>query len=343
MPAYFETGFSVRESMWHRLGVVLDHYPGRDEAMELAGHDFNVIERPIFVANPSAPILFTEEHETFVTSKEGNFEAAQAEGWKALVKDKDEAILNVVQNSYTVVQNDDLWDIVDFVVDQPNVKYETAGVLKNGAVLWVLAKIDEPTQIKGDDSEIFPYICVSTTHDGSGACRADATSVRVVCYNTFSMAQSQAQKKGTHFTFRHTKNVKAKIEDAKLALKGVSIQHQEFLALSEELASVKLSKDQRELFVTQFIPMPPEALISPRVMTNIENAREQVRGIFGSKTTPEAHQFTGYGAFQAGIEYLDWMRGTRGNELESRFNRSILKPEPAKAKLAKLIKECAKA
>lgn len=342
----FKQGFSVREPMWHGLGVVLDEYPGREEGMKIAGHDFTVVERPLWIAgNPSQSVSVSdfEAEKDYIVTPDSNFGAKGADGWKALLKSGSGDILNVVQNSYTVVQNDELWDIVDFVVEQPNVMYETAGILKNGAVLWVLAKIDEPTMVTGDNSEIYPYICVSTTHDGTGACRADATSVRVVCWNTFSGAQSQSKRTGRNFTFRHTKNVKNKIEDAKMALKGVGDSHRAFMELSEELAQVKLSKDQRELFVTQFIPMPPEALISKRVMTNVETARNKVRSVFDSPTTADAHKFTGYGAFQAGIEYLDFMRATKGNANESMFNRSILRPEPAKAKLAGLIRECAKA
>lgn len=338
--------FSVNKPTWHGLATILDHYPGREEGMRIAGHDFTVIERPLYIAGSPSQAVATEAFEddkSYVVTPDGNFGAKGADGWKALLKSGTGDILNIVQNSYTVVQNDELWDIVDFVVEQPNVMYETAGILRLGAVLWVLAKIDEPSMIKGDNSEIYPYICVSTTHDGSGACRADATSVRVVCMNTFNGASAEAKRSGRSFTFRHTKNVKNKIEDAKLALKGVGEQHQAFMALAEELAEVKLTRNQRELFVTQFVPMPPEAMISKRVMTNVENARTKVRGIFDSATTAEAHQFTGFGAFQAGIEYLDHLRGTKGNAAESMFNRSILKPEPAKQKLAGLIRECAKA
>lgn len=346
MPADFTTGFFVHEPAWHQMGVVLDDYPGREEGMKLAGHDFTVVERPLYVVGNTGSSIDPAKFETdrsYVVTPDGNFGAKSAAGWKALIKSGSGDVLNIVQNTYTVVQNDELWDIVDFVVDQPNVKYETAGVLKNGAVLWVLAKIDEPSIVPGDNSEIYPYICCSTTHDGSGAARADATSVRVVCSNTYGMAEAQAKKSGRTFTFRHTKNVKAKIEDAKMALKGVGEAHNAFMELANELAEVKLTPNQRELFVANFIPMPPEALISDRVKTNVENARQKVRNVFDSPTTAEAHQFTGYGAFQAGIEYLDHARGTRGDAAESKFNRSILRPDAAKTKLAGLIREVAKA
>ena len=44
MSALFESGFFVRKPAWHGLGVVLDEFPGREEAMRLAGHNFTVVE-----------------------------------------------------------------------------------------------------------------------------------------------------------------------------------------------------------------------------------------------------------------------------------------------------------
>jgi phage/plasmid-like protein (TIGR03299 family) len=321
MPDYFEQGFSVREPMWHGLGEVLPEYPGREEAMRLAGHDFVVVERPVQVV--------------------GNHSAIEAEGWKALVKSGSTTILNVVKQSYGVVQNDTLWDIVDALVDQPNVKYETAGVLKEGAVLWVLALLDEPYTVTGDNTQIYPYVCSSTTHDGSGACKAQATSIRVVCWNTYSAAAAQSKASGREFTFRHTKKVNERIEDAKLALSGVRASHEAFIQLSEELARVALRQDQVKLFIDNLIPMPPEALISERVMHNVDSARASIQAVLNGPTTADAHRQSGYGCFQAGIEYLDHVRAAK--TVQSKFGRSILRQEPAKEKLVKLIHACAAA
>lgn len=46
MPAAFNEGFFVRRPAWHKLGTVLQEFPGRREAMRLAGHLFRVEERP---------------------------------------------------------------------------------------------------------------------------------------------------------------------------------------------------------------------------------------------------------------------------------------------------------
>lgn len=323
MPAYFESGFMVREPAWHGLGVVLDDYPGREEGMRLAGHNFSVVERPVAVV--------------------GNNSMRLADDFKALVKSMpgDEThgqIMNITKETYGVVQNDTGWDIVDAIVGE-GAKYETGLTLRSGAVCCVLAWLDEPTTIPGDDSPTLPYVNVSWSHDGTHAITARATSVRVVCANTQSAAEMQGKKLGTDFTFRHSKNVMDRINDAKMAMKGIRDSHHEFVELATELATIPITADQRELFVCNFIPMPPEALISDRVAGNIEDARGAVRALFNplNRTIPEAHRFTAYGLHLAGVEYLDHLRGYRSTD--TYFGRQMLRPEPAKMKLTRLIKD----
>lgn len=328
MSDYFHQGFMVREPAWHGMGTVLDDYPGREDAMRLAGHDFQIEEERIYVGATGV----------------------HAKGWKALVKKlpaelaaedpTNGAVLNVTKESYGVVQNDVAWDIVDALVGE-GAKYETGITMKGGAVCSVLAWLPEPTQVPGDDSEILPWVNVGWSHDGSSSITARATSIRTVCWNTQSASEAQGKRLGTDYTFRHTKHVVDRIEDAKLALQGVRDSHEVYMELARELAKLPVTTEQRELFVTSFIPMPPEALISERVKGNVEEARSRVRGLFDGPSIPDAHRKTAYGLHLAGVEYLDHIRGARSPE--TRYGRSLLRNEPAKAKLGKLIREVARA
>jgi phage/plasmid-like protein (TIGR03299 family) len=317
MPAYFDQGFMVREPAWHGLGIVLEDYPGRETAMELAGHNFTVIERPVEVV--------------------GKVRNKVADGWKALVKSGSGEILQIVKDSYGVVQNDACWDIVDAIVDVPEVKYETGITMKGGAVCSVLAWLDEPVTIPGDDSPLLPFLNVSWSHDGSSAVSARSTSIRVVCWNTQSMAEAEGKRHGTDFTFRHTKNVNNRIAEARTAIQGMRSAHAEYVELARELGRQPVTREQRELFIAAFLPMPEEALISDRVKANVEEGRAAVRRLFEGPTIPEAHSLTAYGLHLAGVEYLDHLRGARN--AETKYGRSLLRNEPAKVKLGKLIRE----
>jgi phage/plasmid-like protein (TIGR03299 family) len=314
-------GFSVREGSWHGLATVLADYPGREEAMAAAGHNFTIIEKPVSV--DGVPTL----------------------KFKGLVRDDNSKLIYIAKDSYGIVQPSVLWDIADalFKADSA-VKYETAGVLRDSLVMWVLVKLDEPVRISGDDSAIFPYGCVSTTHDGSGSTRADTRSIRTICMNTYAAGLAESDAAGTVYTFRHTKNVEARIEDAKLAIKGIRANHEAFVELAEDLGKVKLTPSQRNLFIENFIPMPTasaDVVLTKRVLNNIDTARGIVRGMFNGETVADAHKYTGYGALCAAVEYLDHGRAYRTPD--SYFARSVMRVEPAKTGIVKLIRECARA
>ena len=321
MPAEFDVGFSVREPAWHGLATVLQDYPGRKEAMEIAGHNWYVNEEEIYV-------LDGQDYSGMDRHK-------MIHGFKALTRSDDDSVLSVVRDSYTVVQNNLLWDIVDLVVQQDNVKYETAGVLRKGTVLWVLAKLDEPVQINGDNSLTFPYVCVSTSHDGSQPCRATSTSIRVICANTFDMSMEQTSRAGTQFTFRHTKNVNASIDDARSALGLTRHLFEEFIEMANDLATHRVSRDGVTDFLAQFVPMPHADVITDRVKKNIESERQKIREIVQlSPTIAPEHRQSSYGLWCAGVEYMDHMR--RYNTKESYFRRTMFDFSKAKSKLAKL-------
>ena len=314
MPAYFDKGFVVRESAWHGLAEVLEEYPGREKAMELAGHNWNVVELPVY---------------SDIGGKK-----KKVEGWKLISRDDTSQILSVCREGYQVIPNSRMWDIVDELMGQKNVKYETAGVLKDGTILWVLARIDEPVKIKGDDSDIYPFCMVATSHDGSRACSASATSVRVVCWNTFNASVDESKRSGLVYSFRHTQNVEGRIAEAKIALNLTRERQSEFIELANELIRHKVTDDGVKDFINQFIPDPPANVTTKRATNNVDRGRMKVFEILQSRSVPTAHKKTSYGLFCAGLEYLDHSRNFRNEE--NHFRRTIYDQNTLKPKVAKL-------
>src|SRR5215218_6737379 len=57
MPAYFDTGFSVRQPMWHGQGIVLDEYPvDWADARRKAGLTWEPIVRPTYTVVDAANV-----------------------------------------------------------------------------------------------------------------------------------------------------------------------------------------------------------------------------------------------------------------------------------------------
>lgn len=352
MSANVESMFSVREMPWHREGIVLGDYPGSwSEARTLAGLDWEPIEAPVYrqtgmrkIQVPQLDLYGMDGLDPIykVTSYE-TVESPIIElnpDDKHIVRNDNGAILSVVSKGYTLIGHEEMGAIIEAVLGQTNVKWETAGSLNAGKAVWVLVKLDEPIELPGDDTVTYPYMAITNRHDGGGSCALRTTMVRIVCANTMAMAEAEGEKHGAVFSFRHTKNWRDHIEEAKQAVHGARVEMGEYAAMAKELLQIRFTLSMRDRFITEFIPMPSTGIITDRVMGNVERDRNNLRQIFSSTTTAEiAH--TAYGAVQAASEWASHIRGTRGSD--SLLNRCIMKNDPLKRKAVKLVREIASA
>jgi hypothetical protein len=161
--------------------------------------------------------------------------------------------------------------------------------------------------------------------------------VRVVCANTRSLALAEAGKSGLELTIRHTANWKDYVERAQDALRRTRAEFEDYKELATELTKRAATQEQVETFLKAFLPVPDltDCSFSKRVENNVLAARGEVRAILAGPTTPEVHRRTGYGIWQAGLEYLQHRRPTR--KAHSKLNRSILSEEKTATNLHKLV------
>lgn len=340
MPAYFDQGFFVRKPAWHGLGIVLDEYPGRAEAQRLAGHDFDVVKTPLFsrVGTPEDPRFVPIPGWSQLVARSNGDERSVAHG----------NLLNIAKDSYAPIPNGVPYDFAELLLAE-GFKYETGITLKGGAECALTLLLDEPIQVKGDDSETLPYLSLNWSHDGSGAFRGRSTSVRVVCANTVALSEAEGKRLGTNFSIRHTKNWKARVEDAKKAITGVRKDIAAYRDAMDAFALQPVTAQDRDLFVQALVLDQTVASVSrfkadaargqysTTVQNNVERATRAARKLFDGPTIPEAHKLTAYGLHLAGVEYLDHVRDARSDD--SRVGRSLLRDEPAKARLNSLIRD----
>jgi phage/plasmid-like protein (TIGR03299 family) len=241
MPANVESMFSVRQMPWHQEGTVLAGYPGDwDTARHLAGLDWDPVTAEVYAVtglNPDG----TEHYEP-------------VDGWKTIIRSDTGAVLSINRDSYTVIDHGEMGEIIEAVLAQPNVKWETAGVLDGGRAVWCLALLDEPITLPGDDSPTLPYLAITNRHDGTAACALRATAVRIVCANTFRAAELEGERTGATFSFIHRSSWRARIEEARKAVTGTRAEMHRYTELATELLGIPITPKQRELFITEFIP-----------------------------------------------------------------------------------------
>lgn len=301
--------FSVREPLWHGLGTVLPEYPTREEAQALV-HGWEPVEEPIYrrMLHPD----LTETYEPI-------------EGWQHIVRSDDGHSLGVNTDTLSLVTNNELWDVAEAIQGEgADVRYETGGSLKGGAKVWLLLRLNEPIIIAGDpNGETICYYALQNAHDGSGSFRGQATNTRIVCDNTARASDLDARARGTEFTFRHTKNVRDRVEDAKRAIEGWRHSVDEYRRIADLLINTPVTPRGVYDFVERFIPEPPPHAASERVLANVQEARSRMLSILRGQTCEDIGG-TAWGLVCAAVEYNQHVRKARS--LETRFQRTYLTP-----------------
>jgi phage/plasmid-like protein (TIGR03299 family) len=359
MPANVDEMFSVREMPWHREGHILGDYPGWDEARKLAGLDWEPVPMPAYaktldddqlmqrvMATLSTPGM-TETDRAIMTMgmiKEAYKEEA---GFNRVVRSDTGDTLAVVRDTYAIINHSAFGEILEATLEvgQGQIKLETGGCLEGGRKVWLLARMDEPVVIPGDTSATYPYLALTARHDAMGGVSLRSTAVRIVCANTFGASELEGERSGLVYTFRHVGKAESwrdKIDQAREAVLGARQEFADYREMMADLLGITLTQAQINLFVNEFIPMPPQGLITDRVRSNVEAARTRLFAVIDSRTVEGAGiKFTAAGMVNAAGEYLDHVRKAR--TWETRLNRTIIRPEPLKAKAKALALEVAKA
>ena len=332
--------FSVREMPW--MGLldgqvhVLEDNPTRAEAQALV-HPWEPVETEVYRRVPAiaADGSLSESYETIP-------------GSKGIERSDNGEVLGVVNESFGIVTNTEMWDVVEAVGKiGTDIEIETGGSLDGGRKVWALLKMAEPLEIKGDpNGKTVALLAFQNGHAGTAAFRAQAINTRIVCANTSAAADAEAKRHGYEFQFKHSKGVKSRIEDAKAAVsmwrEGVHVWQTAMEALQE----VRVTSDQRTIFVEQFQPMPPSHLITDRVRGNVEKARGELLSILNGPTSADIDH-TAYGLYMAGIEWSQHYRAVKGKDersrMESHFKRNMLSDDGLRRSTLSLAREVAHA
>jgi phage/plasmid-like protein (TIGR03299 family) len=351
-----EQMYSVREIPWHkpltgdRTTVTADYPQSFEEARILSGLDWDPVTMPAIerlmtidelrdqfrqIAARSADRSVDDTAQALVDLYEKSLRTDKE--FRRIARSDNNGTLSYQRNSYNVIPNSAFGEIIDSILQaEPNtVQLETGGSLARGRKVWMLARINEPVPLPGDGTATFPFLGITSSHDGQASCAARLTTVRIVCGNTFSAAEAEGERTGAVYSFSHRGDWRSRMGEAREALIYARTQPREYTEVMTGLLGIKVTPAQEQLFLREFIPSPPDGIISDRVAKNIAEARAAVQGFLDSPTVlGTGVRGTAYGLVQAAGEYLDHGRAAR--TWETRMNRSLLRAEPLKAKAANL-------
>lgn len=291
MPAEVETMMYTREKPWHGLGTYVAEAPTSADALRLAGLDWTVEQCPVYLENAAVPVP----------------------NYKANVRDRDGKVLGIVTDRYQVVQNADAFSWTDELIGG-DVRYETAGSLREGKKIWLLAKMPA-VKVAGDDVE--PYLCFSNTHDGSGAVKVCMTPVRVICANTLNLALNTAKRS---WAMKHVGDMTAKLDEARrtLELADRYMMHLDGAAL--QLANVTVTDEKLEKILNEMFPLKEDA--TERQKNTVKAVKDEFMICY---FMPDLAKFrgTGWGVVNAMADMVDHSKPRRdtGNYRENNWAR----------------------
>jgi phage/plasmid-like protein (TIGR03299 family) len=304
MPHEFESGvFTEGQPAWHGLGVTLPAESlDSTEALVHSGlAGWSLTKQPVYVGNP-----------------EDGYRAVPDRF--AVTRATDGMPLGVVGCGYRVVQNEEAFAWADELLGGEGFHYRTAGSLRGGQVVWLLAKA--PFQIDLPDSPVEMFVLLTNTHDGSGAVTAAVTPVRVVCMNTLRAALQRAQ---ASYRIRHTRGAEAKLTEAQRVLGLTRGAAERVRERAEQMAVSRISDADFRAFLRELVPDQPD---SKPGQTRADHVRAQISGIYhGDRYGQDDVYGSAWGAWQAVVAYNDHRvtsRRTRtSTPAENRFERIL--------------------
>jgi phage/plasmid-like protein (TIGR03299 family) len=292
--------FTVGRPAWHGLGVNIEAAANSTQAIKLANLDWRVEPWPLHAIDPDG------------------WHVATARDHVANVRTDTRAVLGVVTGKYHVFQNSEAFDFMDSLVGDKLAMYETAGALRGGRKVWMLARIPREYHATPEDV-IHPYLLLVNSHDGSTALRMIPTTVRVVCANTLNLAMSRASgaSGGEGVTIRHRPSLEGRVREARQKLGIVVARFDRFDDELHAMLARRVGQAELSAYFESLVPAPegkpdPSGLgerarqhrqrTLDSLADNFEHPSNALRGMRG----------TAWAAYNAVSQWADHQRAFRG-------------------------------
>lgn len=169
MAHMIETIAYAGEVPWHGLGTKVPADLSPAQMLDKAGLNWTVEKKPAFAT---------------IAGKQVSV------GWSALTRSSDDSILGVVSNDWNPVQNAEAFEFFDEYCRVGDMEMHTAGSLKDGQIVWGLAKVKDSFDLfKGD--QVDSYLLFTNPHRFGQCIDVRFTPIRVVCNNTLTLSLNQ--------------------------------------------------------------------------------------------------------------------------------------------------------
>ena len=274
----------VGELPWHGLGTKVEEELTPDQFQKVAGLDWDVEKQPLMT--PSG---------VKVPNKE------------ALVRTSDNTVLDVVGTGWNPVQNSEAFEFFHEYCMTGDMEMHTAGSLKDGQLVWALAKTKESFELfNGDVTE--NYFLFSNPHQFGKAINIRMTPIRVVCKNTLALSLSSTSDQMV--TVNHRKAFDA--EEVKEQMGIAREKMAQYKSMAAFLGSKKATGDNVIQYFNEVFGAPAKEKVDNVLPFTSRNAKLAFENL---DTQPGANfaQGTWWTAFNSVTHMTDHLQG-RSND-----------------------------
>ena len=222
--------------------------------------------------------------------------------------------LGVVSDRYKIHQPADVLDFFNTLVQSAGFTLEVAGAIKGGKRIWALANVNKESVVLNDDA-VKGYLLLSTSFDGSAATIGQFTSIRVVCNNTLSAADTESAPSRVMLTHGTDFDASMMRERLGIIVGGFDGMMDKY----RSLARIGVSTGYAKGFVSELFP----AIFDPQTQTYKESR--------GFKRVLELFDGAGIGAQESGVYGTRWgllnavtqyIDHERGHNVDTRMNNA---------------------
>lgn len=277
------------EVPWHGLGKQVPADLTPQQMLEAAGLDWTVRMVPAFaeINDQKVPV-----------------------GHSALVRSIDDKVLDVVSNDWNPVQNQEAFEFFNEFVAAGHMEMNTAGSLREGQIVWGLAKVKESFELFNGD-QVDSYLLFTNFHKYGCSTDVRFTPIRVVCNNTLTLSLNSRAEKMVKISHRSVFNP----EIAKEMLGIASAKLLQYKEMAGFLGSKKASNENIVEFFKRVFPVTSQKENSKKEMS--KNAKLALDIL---ETQPGANfaQGTWWQPFNSVTYLVDHLAGrTNDNRLTS--------------------------
>lgn len=287
------------------IGHDIQHAHNLDEALRVARLDWTVRDVPA---------------ESLTIMDDSGVTTTSIPGHRLLMRSDNALTLGVVSNRYTTVDNASAFALAD-PAHAMGAQFESAGETDHGRKVFLSMSIPEArVQVGGHDVVDFG-ILFKSSHDGSGAITGEVTGTRLVCTNGMT-----TKSHACRWSIRHTSSAENRISAAQDAMQHAFIYAKEFAARAEAMISTKITTREFEAMLNILDPRPEDDEATPRRVNAWERRRSDFITLFTHFDTQEEGRGTAWAAWNAVVEWNQWMRNSNGGE-EGRALRNLSNPD----------------